>query len=147
MIAVLQRVNSAQLYINEKKYSEINNGLLILIGVNKNDSIDDIEYLIHKIIKLRIFNDTNEKMNLSILDTNGDIMIVSQFTLLANMKKGHRPSFINSANPDLAEDLYNLFIQKMEKMNINIQTGKFGAMMDIHLTNNGPATFILDSKN
>jgi len=147
MIVVLQRVSSAQLYVDGKKYSEINNGLLLLLGVSNDDSIDDIEYLIHKIVKLRIFNDNNQKMNLSIVDTNGDIMIVSQFTLLANMKKGLRPSFINSANPELAENIYNLFIKKMKKMDINIQTGKFGAMMDIHLTNNGPATFILNSKN
>jgi len=147
MIVVIQRVKSAKLHINSKIYSEINNGLLVLLGVGKDDSSTDIEYLINKIVNLRIFNDYNQKMNLSITDINGDIMVVSQFTLLANVKKGLRPSFINSANPDLAEKLYNLFIKKIKKINSNIQTGQFGAMMDIQLINSGPATFIIDSKS
>ena len=147
MIAILQRVNSAHLYIDQKIYSKINNGILVLLGVNKNDTLYDIEYLINKMVKLRIFNDEKQKMNLSLLDINGDIMIVSQFTLQADLKKGLRPSFINSANPDLAEKLYNLFIENIKKLNINVKTGKFGAMMDVKLINSGPATFILDSKH
>lgn len=147
MIAILQRVTSAEVYIDDKKYSAINKGLLILLGIHKNDTENDIDYLINKIIKLRIFNDKNNKMNLSILDVNGDVMIVSQFTLLANLKQGMRPSFINSEKPVLAKKLYNIFIEKLNETNLNIKTGKFGSMMNISLVNNGPATFIVDSKN
>ena len=147
MIAILQRVTSAEVYIDDKKYSAINKGLLILLGIHKNDTENDIDYLINKIIKLRIFNDKNNKMNLSILDVNGDVMIVSQFTLLANLKQGMRPSFINSEKPILAKQLYNIFIEKLNETNLNIKTGKFGSMMNISLVNNGPATFIVDSKN
>lgn len=147
MIAILQRVTSAEVYIDDKKYSAINKGLLILLGIHKNDTENDIDYLINKIIKLRIFNDKNNKMNLSILDVNGDVMIVSQFTLLANLKQGMRPSFINSEKPILAKQLYNIFIKKLNETNLNIKTGKFGSMMNISLVNNGPATFIVDSKN
>lgn len=147
MIAIVQRVSSAKVSINNKKYNKINKGLLILLGVSKDDSIKDINYLIHKITKLRIFNDNMDKMNLSICDINGDIMVISQFTLLANIKKGMRPSFINAAEPKLAIKWYNLFIDKLSETNLNIKTGKFGAMMDIDLVNQGPATFILDSKS
>ena len=147
MIAIVQRVSSAKVSINNKKYNKINKGLLVLLGVSKDDSIKDINYLIHKITKLRIFNDNMDKMNLSICDINGDIMVISQFTLLANVKKGMRPSFINAAEPKLAIKWYNLFIDKLSETNLNIKTGKFGAMMDIDLINHGPATFILDSKN
>ena len=147
MIAILQRVTSAEVYIDDKKYSAINKGLLILLGIHKNDTENDIDYLINKIIKLRIFNDKNNKMNLSILDVNGDVMVVSQFTLLANLNQGMRPSFINSEKPDLAKQLYNIFIEKLNETNLNIKTGKFGSMMNISLVNNGPATFIVDSKN
>ena len=147
MIAILQRVTSAEVYIDDKKYSAINKGLLILLGIHKNDTENDIDYLINKIIKLRIFNDKNNKMNLSILDVNGDVMVVSQFTLLANLNQGMRPSFINSEKPDLAKQLYNIFIEKLNETNLNIKTGKFGSMMNISLVNNGPATFIVDIKN
>ena len=147
MIAIVQRVSSAKVSINNKKYNKINKGLLVLLGVSKDDSIKDINYLIHKITKLRIFNDNMDKMNLSISDINGDIMVISQFTLLANVKKGMRPSFINAAEPKLAIKWYNLFIDKLSETNLNIKTGKFGAMMDIDLVNQGPATFILDSKS
>ena len=147
MIAILQRVKAAEVLIRNQPYNAIEKGLLILLGVSKGDTEDDINYLINKIIKLRIFNDQNNKMNLSISDINGDIMVVSQFTLLANIKKGMRPSFINSAEPNLAEKLYNLFIGRLNDTGLNIKTGKFGSTMDICLVNNGPATFILDSKN
>lgn len=155
MIAILQRVNSASLYIydnvndpqNKLKYSSINEGLLILIGIANGDTEQDINYLIDKIKKLRIFNDSDGKMNLSISDIGGDIMAVSQFTLLANLKKGRRPSFINASKPEKSEILYNLFIKKLKELPLKIKTGKFGANMDIELINNGPATFILDSNN
>ena len=147
MIAILQRVKTAEVLIRDQQYNAIEKGLLILLGVSKGDTENDINYLINKIIKLRIFNDQNNKMNLSITDINGDIMVVSQFTLLANIKKGMRPSFINSAEPNLAEKLYDLFIGRLNDTGLNIKTGKFGSTMDICLVNNGPATFILDSKN
>ena len=147
MIAILQRVKTAEVLIQNQQYNAIEKGLLILLGVSKGDTKNDVNYLINKIIKLRIFNDQNNKMNLSISDINGDIMVVSQFTLLANIKKGMRPSFINSAEPNLAEKLYDLFISRLSDTGLNIKTGKFGSMMDICLVNNGPATFILDSKN
>ena len=148
MIAILQRVKSAQVDINNKQYSKINNGLLILLGINKIDTITDVNYLINKIVQLRIFNDDKDKMNLSILDINGDILVVSQFTLLANIHKGRRPSFTESAKPDDAKELYDLFINQLKEYNnLNIQTGVFGSMMDIKLINNGPATFILNSHN
>ena len=147
MIAILQRVSSAEVYINQKIYDKINDGILILLGINKDDRLNDIDYLINKIMHLRIFNDKNEKMNLSISEISGEILVVSQFTLLADIKKGRRPSFRDSASPDLAEKLYNLFIKNIKKNNLNIATGKFGSMMDIKLINNGPATFILDSKH
>ena len=148
MIAILQRVKSAQVNINNKQYSKINNGLLILLGINKIDTITDVNYLINKIVKLRIFNDDKDKMNLSISDINGDILVVSQFTLLANIHKGRRPNFTESAKPDDAKELYDLFINQLKEYNnLNIQTGVFGSMMDIKLINNGPATFILNSHN
>ena len=147
MIAIVQRVTSAKISINNKTYNKINRGLLVLLGIDKDDSEQDLDYLIHKVTKLRIFNDDMNKMNLSISDINGDLMVVSQFTLLANVQKGMRPSFINAAKPNVAEKWYNLFIDKLTETNLNIKTGKFGAMMDIDLVNEGPATFILDSKN
>ena len=147
MIAILQRVTSAKVYINQKIYNEINQGLLVLLGVNQNDTEKDIDYLIKKITQLRIFNDSNDKMNLSITDIKGNILIISQFTLLSDTTKGRRPSFINAAKPDLAEKLYDSFINKIKQCDLNIKTGKFGAMMDINLINNGPATFILNSNN
>ena len=147
MIAILQRVTSAQVYINEKIYNKINKGLLIFLGISQDDTKEDIKYLINKIIELRIFNDINNKMNLSITNIKGDILVVSQFTLLANTKRGRRPSFTGSANPNLAKQLYDLFLDKIKTYDLNVKTGKFGALMDVKLTNNGPATFILNSKD
>ena len=146
MRALLQRVNSAEVHINNQIYNQINKGLLILLGIGKNDDIKDIQYLIDKIINLRIFNDNKNKMNLSIVDIKGDILIVSQFTLFANVTKGRRPGFSESENPKIAENLYNIFLNQFDDYNLKIQSGKFGAMMNIHLINNGPATFMLDSK-
>ena len=147
MVVLLQRVKSAEILINQKLHQKINQGLLVLLGINKEDSHQDIDYLIDKIIHLRIFNDSNNKMNLSILDINGEIIIVSQFTLIANTRRGRRPSFTASANTDEAIKLYNLFISEFKKEKIIVKSGQFGTSMDIKLINNGPATFILDSKN
>ena len=147
MIAVLQRVSSAEVHINQKIYSKINTGLLVLLGISKKDTSEDIDYIIKKIMGLRIFNDSNNKMNLSVVDIKGEILVVSQFTLLANIKRGKRPSFIGSANIEQANKLYHLFINRIKEYNnLNINTGEFGAMMDIKIINNGPATFILNSE-
>ena len=145
MRALLQRVDSCKIEINNKNFSKIGKGLLIFLGIKKEDSKEDIEYLVNKIIKLRIFNDSNNLMNLSVLDKDFSIMVVSQFTLYGNCKKGNRPSFINAETPQKAEKLYELFIDELKKYNINLQSGKFGANMSVKLINNGPATFWLDS--
>ena len=146
MIALLQRVDSAEVHINKEVYNKINSGLLVLLGIDKNDKLSDIKYLVDKIIHLRIFNDDKDKMNLSIIDIQGEILIISQFTLLADIKKGRRPSFIQSAEPKVAKNLYNIFVDQLHNSNLIIKTGQFGAMMDIKLINNGPATFILNSR-
>ena len=147
MRLVIQRVKQASVSIDNKVYSRIDKGLLIFIGININDKKEDVYYLVKKLINMRIFNDNHHKLNLSAKDLNMSLMLISQFTLYANCKKGNRPSFINAAQPDIAKPLYEFFIKEIQKYNLNFKTGKFGAMMDIHLTNNGPATFILDSKN
>ena len=146
MIALLQRVNSAEVQINQQIHNNINNGLLIFLGIKQNDSLKDINYLVDKILHLRIFNDDKDKMNLSIIDIQGEILIISQFTLLADIKKGRRPSFIQSAEPKVAKNLYNIFVDQLHSSNLIIKTGQFGAMMNIKLINNGPATFILNSR-
>ena len=145
MRALLQRVDSCKIEINNKNFSKIGKGLLIFLGIKKEDSKEDIKYLVNKIIKLRIFNDSNNLMNLSVLDKDFSIMVVSQFTLYGNCKKGNRPSFTNAEIPQKAEKLYELFIDELKKYNINLQSGKFGANMSVKLINNGPVTFWLDS--
>ena len=146
MIVLLQRVDSAEVHIEQKLYNKINKGLLIFLGIENNDSVTDIDYLIDKIIHLRIFNNNNNKMNLSITDVQGEILLVSQFTLLADTKNGRRPSFLDSAKPELAKKMYKIFINELNQTNLIIKTGQFGAMMDVRLINSGPATFILNSK-
>ncbi|MGE0561324.1 MAG: D-aminoacyl-tRNA deacylase [Flavobacteriales bacterium] len=148
MKTVIQRVLSASVEINQITKSEIGNGLLILLGIEHEDTPEDIEWLCGKIARLRIFGDENGAMNLSILDTNGEVIIVSQFTLHASTKKGNRPSFINAAKPEIAIPLYEKFITQLEKeLNKKIQTGEFGADMKVSLVNDGPVTIIIDSKN
>tara|TARA_B100001250_G_C19803792_1_gene792342 strand:+ start:2558 stop:3001 length:444 start_codon:yes stop_codon:yes gene_type:complete len=145
MLSVVQRVNSASVSVDNLLYSNIEQGLLVLLGIEENDIIKDADYLIDKILHLRIFNDKDNKMNRSVLDIQGEIMVVSQFTLLANTSKGRRPSFIKAANPKIAQSLYKYFLDELKKHNLCIQSGKFGAHMDINLVNNGPATFLLQS--
>ena len=145
MKLIVQQVDYAKVVINNKLYNAINQGLLIFIGIHKNDTLENIQYLIKKILKLRIFTDENNKMNLSVIDLNLSIMLISQFTLYANIKKGNRPSFINTADPNKAERLYNLFIKELNQYDVNLKTGKFGADMKIELINDGPKTFILES--
>jgi len=147
MKAILQRVKSAYVYVNNNKISSINNGLLVFLGIKNNDDKQDVNYIINKIISLRIFNDNENKMNLSINDIQGEILVVSQFTLYANTKRGRRPSFVDAAEPDLAKKIYDTFCSLLQTHNVNVKTGKFGANMEINLINEGPVTIILDSNN
>ncbi len=147
MRAVIQRVGYAQLHIDRKLYSNIEKGMMILLGIETEDNLSDVDYLVSKISQMRIFNDENGKMNLALKDVNGQCMIVSQFTLYADTKKGNRPSYIRAARPEHAIPLYENFIQKMnESLQITCATGVFGADMKITLMNDGPVTIIIDSK-
>jgi D-tyrosyl-tRNA(Tyr) deacylase len=148
MKAVIQRVSHAQVSVDNEIVGKIERGLLILLGIGHNDSDEDIEYLVRKIIHLRIFNDTDSKMNLSIKDIDGDVLIISQFTLFADTKKGNRPSYIQAAQPVIAKNLYEKFLHHFEKeFDKKIQAGIFGADMKVELLNDGPVTIIIDSKN
>ena len=147
MRVVIQRVSKASVVINSDEICKINNGLLILLGIELNDADEDIIWLTKKIINLRIFSDENGKMNHSITDVSGEIIVVSQFTLHAKTKKGNRPSYINAAKPELAIPLYEKFTDFLRKESgLNVYTGKFGADMKVSLINDGPVTIILDSK-
>lgn len=148
MKVVIQRVTSASVTISEKIVAQIDNGLLVLVGIEDADSQEDVHWLCQKIVNLRIFGDENEVMNCSVKDIHGDIIVVSQFTLHANTKKGNRPSYIKASKPEIAIPLYESFIQKMElELGKKIQTGQFGADMKVALINDGPVTIIIDSKN
>ncbi len=148
MRAVIQRVKEASVSVEGKVISKIGLGYLILLGIETEDDQEDINWLAAKIAGLRIFGDENGAMNLSIMDTNGDVIVVSQFTLHANTKKGKRPSFIKAARPELAIPLYESFVAELRKqLGKEVQTGQFGAMMDVFLINDGPVTIIIDTKN
>ena len=148
MKIVIQRVSKASVTINEKKVADINSGLLILLGIVNEDGQEDINFLVRKIVNLRIFNDENEVMNHSLLEANGNAIVVSQFTLQASTKKGNRPSYIKAAKPEIAIPLYENFVQTLEKeLGKKVQTGIFGADMKVELINDGPVTIIIDSKN
>ena len=146
MIAVIQRCSSSSVIIDNKKISEISYGFMVLLGICIDDKEKDAEYVAKKIQTLRIFNDENRKMNLSIKDVKGSILVVSQFTLCANIKKGSRPSFINAAPPLISKRLYDYFISYLKYTGAKVNTGEFGADMNVELINQGPATFIIDSK-
>lgn len=147
MRIVLQRVKKASVTVSEKIISEIGQGYLILVGIEAEDTQEDIDWLCGKVTRLRIFGDEMGAMNLSISDIEGDVIVVSQFTLHASTKKGNRPSFIKAARPETAIPLYEAFVKKLEKeLGKKVQTGKFGAMMDVALVNDGPVTIIIDSK-
>ena len=146
MIVVAQRCSKSKVLVQNTIIAKIKSGLMLLIGIRKGDDYFEVDKVIDKIINLRIFNDKNEKMNLSILDTKGSLMIVSQFTLCADIRKGRRPSFINAENPGRSLEVYKYMINKFRDKGIKTVTGEFGAMMDIDLINEGPATFIIDSK-
>lgn len=144
MKALIQRVKKASVIIDKELYSTINAGLLVFLGVEKSDEKINAEKLAEKILKLRIFEDENEKMNLSVEDVKGEILVVSQFTLCGDCKKGTRPSFDNSAQHLKAEELYEYFVEQIRKGNLKTQTGKFGAYMNVELVNDGPVTFWLE---
>lgn len=145
MRAIIQRVTKSNLYIDKKLYSSINQGFLVLLAVENNDEIEDLEYIAKKTLGLRVFSDSEGKMNLSINDVGGEIMVVSQFTLYGDVRKGNRPSFTNSAKGVKAEDFYEKFIEKMKENIEVVETGVFGADMQIELVNDGPVTIQLDS--
>jgi D-tyrosyl-tRNA(Tyr) deacylase len=147
MRIIIQRVTQAQVQIDGKLSSEIGNGLLILLGIEDADSDEDLNWLAQKIVNLRVFNDENGVMNISLIDANADILLVSQFTLFASTKKGNRPSYIKARRPEFAIPLYEKIIAKLEELlGKKIATGTFGADMQISLTNNGPVTIMIDSK-
>jgi D-tyrosyl-tRNA(Tyr) deacylase len=148
MRVVIQRVKKASVEVSGETVSKIGCGFLILLGIASEDSHVDIDWLCAKISKLRVFADENDAMNNSIVDVQGDIIVVSQFTLHANVKKGNRPSFIKAARPEVAIPLYEAFIKQLEtELGKKVQTGVFGAMMDVALINDGPVTIFIDSKN
>mgnify|MGYP001479640314 CR=1 FL=1 len=145
MKAVIQRVSFASVTVANKKISEIGEGFLILLGVAHEDVIKDINYLVKKTAKLRIFNDNKQNMNLSLQDVGGEALVVSQFTLCANTRKGRRPSFISAAEPIMAENMYDQYCRQLQLLNIPVAKGQFGANMNIKLINDGPVTIVLDS--
>ena len=148
MKVVIQRVSQASVTIDSKIVASINEGLLVLLGIINEDAQEDINWLTNKIANLRIFNDENAVMNNSLLDVNGDVIVVSQFTLHASTKKGNRPSYIKAAKPDVAIPLYESFVKQLETvLGKKVQTGKFGADMKVQLLNDGPVTISIDSKN
>lgn len=148
MRAVIQRVTHCQVVIEERVHSEIGAGMLVLLGIEEADTEQDIDWLVPKIIKMRIFDDPNGVMNLSVVDCQADILVVSQFTLHAAVKKGNRPSYIRAARPETAQKLYNQFVQNLQQQfGKTIQTGVFGADMKVTLCNDGPVTILVDTKN
>ncbi len=148
MIAVIQRVSSASVQVDNKVVAAIEKGLLVLVGIEEADGNEDIEWLAAKIVNLRIFNDANGMMNVSVKDEGGDVLVISQFTLHASTKKGNRPSYIKAAKPEKAIPCYESFVKKIEAaLGKPVQTGVFGADMKVQLVNNGPVTIIIDTKN
>lgn len=145
MIAVLQRVTIGKVKIGDRIVGDINNGLVILLGVHRDDKEEDIIFLADKVIGLRIFNDNNGKMNISLQDAEGSVLVISQFTLCGDWRKGRRPSFTKAADPDKGKLLYEGFIDAVRSRGINVETGEFGAAMDVSLVNSSPVTFVLDS--
>ncbi|MBC8233559.1 D-tyrosyl-tRNA(Tyr) deacylase [bacterium] len=146
MRAVVQRVKRASVTVDNKVVSEISKGLLILLGVAKEDTSADIDYMANKVANLRIFQDEQGKMNLSLLEIGGEALVVSQFTLYGDCRKGRRPSFIAAAQPEKADEMYQVFITTLNKIGINTKGGIFQAYMDVELINDGPVTIILDSQ-
>ncbi len=146
MRALIQRVSSASVDVGGKRVSGIGRGLLILLGVMKGDTDDDLKYILRKAANLRIFEDDASRMNLSVLDTKGEALVVSQFTLAADTRKGNRPSFVSAEAPERAESVYEKFMMELAALGIKVRGGSFGAMMDVSLVNDGPVTILLDSR-
>ncbi|MBD7915018.1 D-tyrosyl-tRNA(Tyr) deacylase [Clostridium sp. Sa3CUN1] len=146
MRVVVQRVTSSRVIVEDKIVGSINKGLNLLIGISKEDSEEDLIYLRDKIVNLRIFEDENDKMNLSLLDVKGDILAISQFTLYGDCRKGRRPNFMEAEGGERANSLYNKFVELLRETNLKVETGKFGAHMMVDIQNDGPVTLILDSK-
>ncbi len=146
MRAVIQRVKEARVEVDGETVGRIGEGMLVLLGAGKDDTEMDAGYLAEKIMGLRIFEDPEGKMNLSVTDTGGEVLVVSQFTLYGDCRKGRRPSFDKAAPPELAEELYELFVSEIRERGVKVETGRFRAMMDVHLVNWGPVTLMLDSK-
>ena len=146
MIAVLQRTSNASVSVKDKIIGKIQDGVVILLGVKKGDSFEEAEYLAQKVSRLRIFNDKQNKMNLSLIDVSGSVLVISQFTLCADTRKGRRPSFANAESPEFSKKLYNKFISCLADKGLEVQSGEFGSNMNVKLENNGPVTFVLDSE-
>ena len=142
----MQRSSNASVAVNDKIIGQIKNGVVVLLGVKKGDSCKDSEYLAQKVSKLRMFNDKKNKMNLFLIDISGSALVISQFTLCADTKKGRRPSFINAESPELSKKLYNRFIECLADKGLRVESGEFGSTMDVKLVNDGPVTFVLDSE-
>lgn len=145
MNIVIQRVNNSRVEVNGRVTGQIDRGLLVFLGVAKTDTQKDADYLVRKIANLRIFRDDQGKMNCSALDVGAQFLVVSQFTIQGCCNKGRRPSFDKAADSEKGEDLYRYFVEELKKCNLKVETGEFGAMMDVHLINDGPVTFIIDS--
>ena len=146
MICLIQRVNDAEVKIKDISYSKIEKGLLVFLGIEKGDGNEDLDYILKKTLDIRIFSDKKNKMNLSVQDIKGQILVVSQFTLCADISKGKRPSYFNAESPQKAEKLYLDFIKKIEDFQLDVKTGKFGESMEVKINNNGPVTIIINSK-
>jgi len=146
MRAVVQRVKQSSVKAGNEIVGQIGKGLLVLLGVAREDTAKDADYLVNKIINLRIFEDPDGKMNRSLLETGGELLAVSQFTLLADCRKGRRPSFVEAAEPQKATDLYEKFVDLARQKGVEVQTGRFGAMMEVSLINDGPVTVIIESR-
>ncbi|MCS7233135.1 MAG: D-aminoacyl-tRNA deacylase [Synergistetes bacterium] len=147
MRALIQRVKEGAVFINDKEVGRIGKGFVILLGVGQNDTIEDLDYLIDKVVNLRVFPDMDGKMNLSLLDVGGEALVVSQFTLYADCRKGRRPSFTEAATPEKGKEMYELFINRLRERGIRVETGEFGAMMLVKIYNDGPVTIMLDSED
>ncbi|MFS0861689.1 D-aminoacyl-tRNA deacylase [Fredinandcohnia sp. 179-A 10B2 NHS] len=146
MKVIVQRAKNAKVTVNNEVVGSIENGFMLLVGITHSDTIDDIKYLADKVVNLRVFEDSDGKMNLSLLDVSGDILSVSQFTLYGDCRKGRRPNFMEAAKPDFAEKMYQLFNQELREKGVRVETGAFGEMMNVQFTNVGPVTLILESK-
>jgi len=146
MRAVIQRVNSGSVAVDDKIVGSINKGFVVLLGVSEKDTEADVLYMVDKTVNMRIFEDDNEKMNLSLLDIKGELLVVSQFTLYGDCRKGRRPNFMSAARPEKAEELYNEFVRKSRELGVKTETGTFQAYMKVNIENDGPVTVIVDSE-